>query len=132
MNLWNIVRDRLHRLDVGRPDHFGPVLSLVGDEPAKVFRRAGERRAAQVRELWLGNRAHDEGSCCSVSGTACLAISGNCKAANKKVSVTTPKTLKLTQKSVVCVRQTISLSTARAKKNTAQRNVSLRHPSSLR
>ena len=52
--------------------------------------------------------------------------------ANRKVSGTTPNTLKLTQKSVVCVRQTISLRTASAKKNSAQRTVSLRQPSSVR
>src|SRR4028118_2212075 len=45
------------------------------------------------------------------------------------VSGMMPKTLKLTQKSVVWVRQTISLSTASAKKNRAQRRVSLRQPS---
>ena len=43
------------------------------------------------------------------------------------VSGSTPNTLKLTQKSVVCVRQTISLSTASARKKIAQRSVSLRH-----
>ena len=48
-----------------------------------------------------------------------------------KVSGTTPNTLKLTQKSVVCVRHTISFSTASARKNTAQRKVSLRQPSSV-
>ena len=47
------------------------------------------------------------------------------------VSGMMPKTLKLTQKSVVCVRQTISLSAASAKKNSAQRKVSLRQPSSV-
>ena len=58
--------------------------------------------------------------------------SGNCSAAKMNVSGTTPNTLKLTQKSVVCVRQIASLSTASARKNTAQRSVSLRQPSSVR
>src|SRR5262245_63755926 len=30
--LWNIARDRLHWLDVGRPDHLAPFLGFVGDE----------------------------------------------------------------------------------------------------
>ena len=47
------------------------------------------------------------------------------------VSGMMPKTLKLTQKSVVCVRQTISFKAASAKKNSAQRKVSLRQPSSV-
>src|ERR1700757_2286784 len=51
---------------------------------------------------------------------------------NRKVSGTTPNTLKLTHASVVCVRQTISLSAASARKNTAQRQVSLRQPSGVR
>ena len=42
--------------------------------------------------------------------------SGYCSAPNTNVSGTTPNNLKLTQKSVVCVRQTISLTTASAKK----------------
>src|SRR5262245_30739333 len=28
--LWNIARDRLHWLDVGRPDHLAPFLGFVG------------------------------------------------------------------------------------------------------
>src|ERR1700737_4392914 len=58
--------------------------------------------------------------------------SGYCRAANRKVSGTTPKTLKFTQTSVDCVRQTISLRIASAKKNSAQRRVSRRQPSSVR
>src|SRR5262245_54398196 len=34
------------RLDVGRPDHLGPLLGLVGDELAEVGGRARKRRAA--------------------------------------------------------------------------------------
>jgi hypothetical protein len=44
------------------------------------------------------------------------------------VSPMMPNTLKLTQKSVDWVRHTISLSTAIARKNSAKRSVSLRHP----
>src|SRR5712671_3430930 len=66
------------------------------------------------------------------SGAAYFVSSGYCKAANINVSGNTPKTLKLTQTSVDCVRQTISLRIASAKKNSAQRNVNLRQPSSVR
>ena len=55
------------------------------------------------------------------SGTAYFDNNGNGAAANRKVSGRTPKTLKPTQKSVVWVLQTISLSAAKAKKNAAQR-----------
>src|SRR5512141_277910 len=58
--------------------------------------------------------------------------SGYCSAPNKNVSGTTPNNLKLTQTSVEKLRQTISLSTASAKKKNAQRQVSLRQPSSVR
>ena len=51
---------------------------------------------------------------------------------SNRVSGTTPNTLNATQVSVDCVRQTISLSTASARKNNAQRTVSLRQPSSVR
>src|SRR5690242_12862282 len=66
------------------------------------------------------------------SFTAYFCKSGYCAAAKMKVSGMKPNTLNATQVSVVCVRQTISLSTANAKKNTAQRMVSLRQPSGLR
>ena len=66
------------------------------------------------------------------SFAAYFCSSGYCSAAKMKVSGSTPNTLKLTQKSVVCVRQTISLSTASARKKIAQRRVSLRQPSSVR
>src|SRR5207253_1308611 len=39
-----------------------------------------------------------------------------------------PNTLKFTQKSLVCVRQTISFSPAKTKKNRPHRNVNLRQP----
>src|SRR5262249_60866205 len=37
-------------LDVGRPDHFAPLLGLVGDELAKIGGRARKQRAAQVSQ----------------------------------------------------------------------------------
>src|SRR5262249_7349044 len=74
----------------------------------------------------------DDYRSCAFSGAAYRVNSGYCKTANKKVSGTTPKTLKLTHTSVVCERQTISLRIASAKKNSAQRKVSLRQPSSVR
>ena len=49
-----------------------------------------------------------------------------------KVSGITPNTLNVTQVSVDCVRQTISLRMARARKNKAQRIVSFRQPSSVK
>ena len=52
-------------------------------------------------------------------------ISGAWARANTKVSGMKPKVLKFTQTSVVWVRQTISLSTASAKKKNAQRQVRL-------
>ena len=36
--------------DVGRPDHLGPFLGLVGDESAEIPRRARNRNAAQIDE----------------------------------------------------------------------------------
>ena len=47
---------------------------------------------------------------------------------NKKFNPITPKTLKLTQNSSVCVRQTISFSRAMAIKKIAQRFVKMRQP----
>src|SRR5262249_39942747 len=58
--------------------------------------------------------------------------SGYCRAPNRKVAGSAPNSLKLTQKLVEVVRQTISLITAMAKKNRHQRSVSLRQPSSVR
>src|SRR6516165_5716547 len=48
--------DGLLRLDVGCPDHLGPLLGFVGDQLAEVGRGAGKHRAAQVGEprLHLG------------------------------------------------------------------------------
>src|SRR6185436_14101952 len=63
---------------------------------------------------------------------SCFISSGYWNAAKMNVSGITPNTLKLTQVSVDCVRQTISLSTASTRKNNAQRMVSLRQPSSVR
>src|SRR4029453_6262014 len=36
------------RLDVGRPDHLGPLLGFVGDELAEIGGRADKRRASKV------------------------------------------------------------------------------------
>src|SRR3954454_11622888 len=86
------------------------------------------------RDIWvpaLATLGRDDSEDHS-SFAAYFCSSGYCSAAKMKVSGSTPNTLKLTQKSVVCVRQTISLSTASATKNTAQRHVSLRQPSSVR
>src|ERR1043165_960574 len=66
------------------------------------------------------------------SSTLYFLISGICSAPKTKVSGSAPNNLKLTQKSVVCVRQTTSFNTARKKKNSAQRSVSLRQPLSVR
>src|SRR5258707_7424516 len=67
------------------------------------------------------------------AGSAAWRInSGYCNAANTKVIGTKPNNLKLIQKSVDWVRQIASLSTASARKNSAQRNVSLRQPSGVR
>src|SRR5690349_16352199 len=63
---------------------------------------------------------------------SCFISSGYWNAAKIKVSGITPNTLNVTQVSVDWVRQTISLSTASARKNSAQRTVSLRQPSSVR
>src|SRR5262249_61764560 len=64
------------------------------------------------------------------AGSAAYRISsGYCRAANAKVSGTKPNSLKLTQKSVDCVRQIASLSTASEKKNNVQRSVSVRQRS---
>src|SRR4051794_8392900 len=40
----------LFGLDVGGFDHFPPLLGLVDDEAVEIRRRAGEDRAAQIRE----------------------------------------------------------------------------------
>ena len=53
------------------------------------------------------------------------------RARTRSVSGRKPKVLNFTQRSVVWVRQTISLSTASARKKNAQRQVSLRQPSSV-
>ena len=46
------------RLDVGRPDYFGPLLGVVGDELSEVAGRARKHRAAKLgkprRQLWIG------------------------------------------------------------------------------
>src|SRR5262249_12343676 len=51
--LWNIARDRLHWLDVGRPDHLAPFLGFVGDQLAELGRRSRQRRAAEVSDTGL-------------------------------------------------------------------------------
>src|SRR3954454_8526128 len=86
------------------------------------------------RDIWvpaLATLGRDDSEDHS-SFAAYFCSSGYCSAAKMKVSGSTPNTLKLTQKSVVCVRQTASLSTASARKNSAQRKVSLRQPSPVR
>src|SRR5262249_33403889 len=47
--LWN-VRAASFRLDVGSPDHLGPLLGVVGDEPAEIGGRAGKQRAAELEQ----------------------------------------------------------------------------------
>src|SRR6266571_2728440 len=46
----------LFRLDIGRPDHLGPLFGFLGDELAELGGRTGKYRAAQVSEprLQLG------------------------------------------------------------------------------
>src|SRR5215831_18269815 len=57
--LWNIARDRLHWLDVGRYNHLAPFLGFVGDEFAEISGRAWKHRAAQIGkpcfEFWICN-----------------------------------------------------------------------------
>src|SRR5262245_51494980 len=57
--LWNIARDRLHWLDVGRHNHLAPFLGFVGDEFAEISGRAWKHRAAQIGkpcfEFWICN-----------------------------------------------------------------------------
>ena len=36
--LWNIARDRLHWLDVGRHNHLAPFLGFVGNERPEIGR----------------------------------------------------------------------------------------------
>jgi hypothetical protein len=52
-------------LDIGGPDHLVPFLGFVGDEPAEVGGRAGERHAAEVGQprldLRIGERGVDLG-----------------------------------------------------------------------
>jgi hypothetical protein len=40
--------DGLFRLDVGRPDHLGPLLGLVGDELTELGRRARKRGRSEI------------------------------------------------------------------------------------
>src|SRR5262245_14176375 len=51
------------RLDVGSPDHFGPLLGFVGDQPAKVGGRARQRRTTHIGkprlERGVGKRGVD-------------------------------------------------------------------------
>src|SRR5215475_1017143 len=61
--LWNIARDRLHWLDVGRHNHLAPFLDFVGDELAAISGRAWKHRAAQIGkpcfEFWICNAGID-------------------------------------------------------------------------
>src|SRR5262245_42424820 len=43
-------RDTSFRLDVGRPDHFAPLLGFLGDQLAEVSGRTRKHRAAEVSE----------------------------------------------------------------------------------
>src|SRR5438045_3974338 len=91
------------------------------------IRNQRKRGRLQLRHL------DEDGLCCGAgSGAAYLVSNGYCNAAKMNVRGTTPNTLNATHTSVVCVRHTISLSTARTQKNNAQRTVSLRQPSSVR
>ena len=54
-------------------------------------------------------------------------MKGNCVAMKSAVKPIRPKTLKFTQKSVLCVRQTISLRAAEARKKPIKRSVKVRH-----
>src|SRR5262249_60858088 len=51
--LWNIARDRLHWLDVGRDNHLAPFLGFVGDEFAEIGGRGGNDRAAHHCNAWF-------------------------------------------------------------------------------
>jgi hypothetical protein len=44
------VASTLLCLDVGRPDHFAPLLGFFGDQLAELGRRSRQRRAAEVSE----------------------------------------------------------------------------------
>src|ERR1700683_2726961 len=85
----------------------------------------GPRDFARARWRQSGMTDYSAGS------TAYFFVSGYCRPAKRKVNGITPNTLKSTQTSVEVLRQTISLSTASAKKKNIQRNVSLRQPSSV-
>src|SRR5215472_19257539 len=41
------------RLDVGRPDHLGPLFGFVGDQFSELSRRSWQRHAAEVSETGL-------------------------------------------------------------------------------
>src|SRR5262249_61865197 len=49
------------RLDVGRPDHLGPLFGVICDELAEIGGRADKRRASKVGKprlpLWIGAAA---------------------------------------------------------------------------
>ena len=48
-----LAGDRLHRLDVGGPDHLAPFLGFLGDQVAELDRRSRQRRSAEVSETGL-------------------------------------------------------------------------------
>ena len=81
---------RHHRLQAGRAGHRRKSRRARSSRKSTRRRRSTTRARAYVSTLYL-------------------MISGICSAPNTNVSGTTPNSLKLTQKSVVCVRQTISL-----------------------
>ena len=51
--LWNVQPRGSLRRDVGRADHLGPLLGIVGDELAEVGRRTLKDRYAQGRKSRL-------------------------------------------------------------------------------
>lgn len=97
----------------------------------------------QVLELTAARRLQDRRAVCPSRivrpicsrrppSASCFTSNGYCSAPKMKVSGSTPNALNATQKSVPCVRQTISFSTAMTRKNPIHRQVSNRQPSAVR
>src|SRR5713101_2295032 len=134
-------RGALHRRSGAEFHHIqlGPG-SAAHHTASRMFPTCGNLKHAGTREhpsSGVASCARDtiQGFLLDVEASArasYLVSNGYCSAANASVSGITPNTLKATQKSVDCVRQTISLAIASAKKNSAQRKVSLRQPSCVR
>ena len=59
----NLQSPRFGRVDVGDPDHLGPLFGFVGEETLEIGRRAAKHRSAQVgklrRELRIDERGID-------------------------------------------------------------------------